>query len=81
MFGDTAVYECNQGYYLAEENICCKTCQSDGTFSNESVTCVKQACNSLPLIEHGSFSNRSYLFGDTAKLICEDGSVLVFLNN
>lgn len=78
MYGDKAIYECNKGYRFAEENVCCQTCLSDGTFSNESVTCVKQACNSLPLVEHGSFLDKNYLFGDTAKLVCEEGFVVVF---
>ncbi len=75
VFGDKAIYECNKGYLLAEENVCCRTCQSDGTFSNESITCVRQACNLLPIVKHGSFLTKNYWFGDTAKLVCEEGSV------
>ena len=72
-FGNSCSFSCNEGYSLSTNTPI--TCYADGSWSNESPTCVPASCPTLSAISDGtiSLSDDTGTFGDTATYSCDTG--------
>jgi CUB/sushi domain-containing protein len=70
----TAVYSCAAGYALSGASV--RTCQSDGTWSGASPSCVLVDCGALPGPANGSVSAPTTTYGSTATYSCSSGFTL-----
>ena len=76
VFGQNAVYDCDDGYILTSKRNY-RSCNENGTFSKNKITCSPRPCDSLPSIRNGSYisSVQHPVFGDKATAQCNEGSV------
>ena len=74
--GDVARYSCNEGFGLV--GVASRTCQSDGTWSDEAPRCAAGDCPSLTSPEHGTATTaQGTAVGAIAQFSCEEGYQLV----
>ncbi|XP_055948273.1 uncharacterized protein LOC129981454 isoform X2 [Argiope bruennichi] len=72
-YGTVIRFECEPGYYRIGDPVI--LCMSDGKWSSAPPQCERAQCPILPEIENGFVveSQRTFLFGDVAKIQCHRG--------
>ncbi|CAG9855886.1 unnamed protein product [Phyllotreta striolata] len=71
--GDKVVFECEEGYAKLGVNLFIR-CLPTGKWSRLQGKCLRKSCGKPSISDDTEIEGRSYLYGDTVKLICPSGS-------
>ncbi|KAI4463057.1 complement component-related sushi domain-containing [Holotrichia oblita] len=69
--GDKIIYTCVEGYRLLGNAFI--KCSTSGKWSRFNGRCVKKTCGKPNVAESSTIQGKSYLFGETVKIICGNG--------